>query len=176
MESTTLIYIVIIIALGGAVAYLFTKLKKDTPTRPIKTANIGGVDAGSLNSQQLQLQAYERLTLLAGRIALPGLIARVSNPALSARDMQMILTQTIRQEFDYNITQQIYVSADAWNAIKSLMEQNILIVHQIATALPPEATGNDLCKILLEYLMNDPKGTMHEVVCEVLSYEAKTIL
>ncbi len=175
MDSTTLIYIVIIIALAGVVAYLFSKMKKDTPARPVKTANIGG-EPGSLNSQQLQLQAYERLTLLAGRIALPGLIARVSNPALSARDMQMMLTQTIRQEFDYNITQQIYVSADAWNAIKSLMEQNILIVHQIASALPPEATGNDLCKILLEYLMNDPKGTMHEVVCEVLSYEAKTIL
>ena len=175
MESTSLIYIVIIVALGGAVAYLFTKLKKDPDAKPIRTANIGG-DASNMNSKQLQLQAYERLTLLAGRIALPSLIARLSSPELSARDLQVMLTQTIRQEFDYNITQQIYVSADAWNSVKSLMEQNILMVHQIANVMPPDASGNDLARVLLEYLMSDPKGKLHEVVCEVISYEAKGIL
>jgi len=40
--------------------------------------------------------------------------------------------------------------------------------------LPPHATGLDLNKLLLEFLMNDKKGTLHEVVSEVLSYEAKS--
>jgi len=176
MDSSALIYIVIIIALAGAVVYMFSKMKADKPAKKINTSNLIPDNTGSMTSKQLQLQAYERLTLLAGRIALPGLISRVAQPGLSVKEMQVLLSQTIRQEFDYNITQQIYVSADAWNAIKSLKDQNVLIIHQIANAMPPEATGNDLCRVLLEFLMNDPKGTLHEVVCEVLSYEAKDLL
>jgi hypothetical protein len=127
-------------------------------------------------SRNMQLQAYERLILLVDRIALPNLISRVSQPGLSAREMQLLLTNSTKEEFDYNITQQIYVSAEAWHAVKNLKEQNILVVNQFANALPPHATGLDLCKLLLEYLMNDKKGTLHEVVSEVLSFEAKKLL
>ena len=176
MDSNTIIYLVIIIALAVFVVYLFLNMKKEKGGgNKIKSFNLGE-EKGTMASQQLQLQAYERLTLLAGRIALPSLISRVNQPGLSARDMQLLLSQTIRQEFEYNMTQQIYVSADAWNSVKSLKEQNLLIIHQVANALPPEATGNEFNRILLEFLMNDPKGTLHEVVCEVLSYEAKNSL
>lgn len=124
----------------------------------------------------MQLQSYERLTLLVDRIALPNLISRVNQPGLSAKDMQLLLTRSIKEEFDYNITQQVYVSADAWNAVKNLKEQNMLVVNQLANTLPPDATGLDLNKLLLEYLMTDKKGNLHEVVSEVLSYEAKRLL
>jgi hypothetical protein len=124
----------------------------------------------------LRLQAYERLALLVDRIALPNLISRMNQTGASARDMQVLLTHSIREEFDYNITQQIYVSADAWTAVKNLKEQNMLVVNQLASALPPHATGMDLNKLLLEYLMKDKKGQLHEIVSEVLSYEAKKLL
>jgi hypothetical protein len=124
----------------------------------------------------MQLQAYERLVILIDRIALPHLIARMNQPNSTAREMQLLLTQNIRTEFDYNITQQIYVSSEAWNAVKNLKEQNLLIINQLANVLPPQATGLDLNKLLLEFLMNDKKGTLHEVVSEVLSYEAKRLM
>ncbi|MBN9298170.1 MAG: hypothetical protein J0I41_14240 [Filimonas sp.] len=127
-------------------------------------------------SQQLQLQAYERLTLLVERIALPNLISRLSQNELSARDMQHLLTHNIREEFEYNITQQIYVTPAAWNAVKNLKEQNLLAINQLASSLPPNATGKDLNKRLIEYLMNDKRGALHEVVAEALSYEAKKLL
>lgn len=138
----------------------------------------GTVSAGNVDdpTKQMQLAAYERLILLVDRIALPNLISRLNEPGASARDMQLILTQNLKQEYDYNITQQIYVSADAWNAVKNLKEQNQLVINQIANALPPHATGMDLNKLLLEYLMHDKKGSLHEVVSEVLSYEAKRLL
>lgn len=163
---------VIIICLSvfaiGSLSFLFLKKRN---TLPVQTPV-----SGSPETHQMQLQAYERLILLANRIALPDLIARENQPGLSAREMQLLLTQTIKQEFDHNITQQIYVSADAWNAIKSLKDQNILLVNQCAASLTDSATGYDLNKQLLEFLMNDKKGTLHEVVCEVLSYEAKRLL
>ena len=90
--------------------------------------------------------------------------------------MQVLLTRNLREEFEYNISQQIYVSSDSWNAVKNLKEQNMLVVNQLASALPSHATGLDLNKLLLEYLMTDQKGQLHEVVSEVLSYEAKKLL
>lgn len=125
---------------------------------------------------QMQLAAYERLILLVDRIALPNLISRLNQPGATAKEMQLALIQNIRQEFDYNITQQVYVSADAWNAVKNLKEQNMLVINQFGATLPAAATGLDLNKFLLEYLMNDRKGTLHEIVSEVLSYEAKKLL
>jgi len=124
----------------------------------------------------LQLQAYERLTVLADRIALPNLIARLSIVGLSAQEMQEVLIKNVRDEFEYNISQQIYVSADAWSAIKNLREQNLYIINQVAKNLSTDASSSDLNKQILAFLMNDKKGRLHELVSEVLSFEAKKIL
>jgi flagellar basal body-associated protein FliL len=167
MDNTVIILSVIIaLLIAGFLGYLFWEQRKNAKDEE-KTAS---------DTRSLQLQAYERLTLLVDRIALPNLISRVNQTGVSARDMQVLLTHNIKEEFDYNITQQIYVSAEAWNAVKNLKEQNMLVVNQLASALPPHATGLDLNKLLLEYLMNDKKGQLHEVVSEVLSYEAKKLL
>lgn len=168
MDTSTIIILVtaVLLAVGATYAIMVKEKKQDKPAAPV--SNSGSV--------QIQLQAYERLILLVDRIALPNLISRVGKVSMSAKEMQHLLTQNIREEFDYNITQQIYVSPDAWTAIKNLKEQNMLIVNQLANALPPNATGLDLNKLLLQFLMNDKKGTLHEVVSEVLSYEAKKLI
>lgn len=160
-----LLVIVIIFVIGGATYILFSKNGKEKST------------PGPVNpSLQMQLNAYERLVLLADRIALPNLISRVNKNGITAREMQVLLTENIKEEFNHNITQQIYVSADAWNALKNLKEQNLLIVNQLANLLPPHASGLDLNKKLLEYLISDKKGSLHEVVSEILSYEAKKLM
>ena len=167
MDTNTIILLIAALAIvGGASAFIvYINAKKIE-----QTSNPGGASAA------IQLQAYERLILLTDRIALPNLISRVSMAGISAKEMQHMLIQNIKEEFNYNITQQIYVSADAWTAVKNLKEQNILIINQFANVLPPNATGLDLNKMLLEYLMNDKKGSLHEVVSEVLSYEAKKVM
>jgi uncharacterized protein Yka (UPF0111/DUF47 family) len=169
MSNTTLLLcIVIALVIAGFLAYLFWQQRKNVQEEKEAAADTA--------TRSLRLQAYERLTLLVDRIALPNLISRVNQNGVSARDMQVLLTHNIKEEFDYNITQQIYVSPEAWNAVKNLKEQNMLVVNQLASALPPHATGLDLNKLLLEYLMTDKKGQLHEVVSEVLSYEAKKLL
>lgn len=145
-------------------------------TNRVKVLNEDDVTRNNSANITIQLQAYERLLILVDRIALTNVITRVNQPGIPAREMQLLLTQSIRSEFEYNITQQIYVSAEAWNAVCNLKEQNLLIINQFANVLPPNATGMDLNKLLLEFLMNDKKGSLHEVVSEVLSYEAKKLM
>src|SRR5688500_3358630 len=101
-----------------AAVYIYSYMKdKKSMKTPTKVATTETKD-----TIQLKLQAYERLVLLADRIALPNLISRVHQPGLSSREMQLLLTQTIRQEFEHNVTQQIYVTAEAWDAIRNLKE------------------------------------------------------
>ena len=125
---------------------------------------------------KLKLQAYERLTLLAERIALQGLISRTPHTGLSARQMQATLTESMRQEYDYNISQQIYVSPEVWKAINNLKEQNIYVVNQLAATLPAQATGLDLNKQILDFLINNPKASLHSIVLEAINFEAKKIM
>jgi len=78
---------------------------------------------------RLRLQAYERITLLTERIALQNLLSRHTNAGLSCRQMQMTLIDSIKQEYEYNMSQQIYVSPEVWRAVNNLKEQNIYIIN-----------------------------------------------
>lgn len=163
--------------LGGTLAYLFIKQRKEAKKMAqLQQAQQAATPEKPQHSVPIQLQAYERLILLAERIALPNLINRVNQAGLSVKEMQSLLTQTIRQEFDYNITQQIYVTNEAWEAVRNLKDQNLLIVNQVASFMPPEANGIDLNKSILEMLIQSPKASLHNVVSEVLSYEAKKLM
>ena len=90
--------------------------------------------------------------------------------------MQQLLTQAIRHEFDYNLSQQIYVSNEAWDAVRNLKEQNIHIINQIASILPAETSGVELNKKIVEFIMSQPQGSMHTMVQEALSYEARKLM
>ncbi len=125
---------------------------------------------------KLRLQAYERLTLLTERIGLQNLIIRIANAGLTARQMQSALVEAIKMEYEYNISQQVYVSAEAWRAVNNLKEQNIYIVNQLASTLPPQASGLDLNKNIIDYLMSNPKATLHTIVLEALNFEAKKLM
>jgi len=135
-------------------------------------------DKGAFSTRPLQLQAYERLVLLAERISLPNLVSRANANyrELNARSAQLILLESVKQEVEYNTTQQIYVSPVAWEAVKNLKDQTMLIVNQVAASLPPEATGLELYKALLDFVMTQKKGTLHTVILEALNYEAKKMM
>ena len=109
-NTQLIISIVIAVVLAGLLAFLFWKQRQQVKSGRI---NVDQSDNSSA-TRALKLQAYERLILLADRIAIPNLVARSNQAGLSAKEMQSLLTQTLRQEFDHNITQQIYVSPEAW--------------------------------------------------------------
>lgn len=124
----------------------------------------------------LKLQAYERLVLLAERIALPNLITRIPAGELSVRQYQGVLVDQVKAEYDHNLSQQIYVSPTAWSAIGNLKEQNIFIINSIAQALPGDLKGAELARKIAELLNVDPKASLHTMVLEAINHEAKKLL
>ena len=173
---------VILISLGVLVAllilyfYFYQKDKKSLPADIRPATPVAASTAPAAATQQLQLQAYERLVILADRIAIPNLISRSNQPGFNKTEMQQVLIQTIKQEFDHNLSQQIYVSADAWEAVRNLKEQNMHLINQVASILPPEANGLDLNKKLLDFVMNQPHGSLHTLVQDAVSAEAKKLM
>lgn len=174
-----IIAVLIAVVLGGALIFLFLKQRRQMKAAsPAQPSAPGGTSAtgDTAATRQLQLAAYERLILLTDRIALPNLIQRVNQPGLSAREMQSLLSHAIRQEFEHNITQQIYVAPEAWDAVRNYKEQNLLIINQIGSFLPEDASGADLNRHLLDLLVQNPQVSLQNVVSEALSYEAKKLL
>jgi hypothetical protein len=175
LSNSQLIWqLLIAFAIGGTLAYLFWKQRQEAKrAAPAVQPSIAQADN---STRQLQLQAYERLILLTDRIALPNIINRLNQQGMTLKEMQSLLTQQIKQEFEYNVTQQIYVTAEAWDAVRNLKDQNILIINQVASYLPADAGGQDLNRAVLEMLMQNPKATLHNIVSDVLSYEAKKLM
>ena len=92
----------------------------------------------------MRLQAYERMAMFLERIEPNQLIFRVNNPELTAYQMQTILLATIRSEYEHNLSQQIYISAEVWDAIKNAKERVVNIINLSAGKLPDGAMATDL--------------------------------
>jgi len=81
----------------------------------------------------LRLQACERFTLMLERISVPNLLLRQPpDPELTTREYTAQLLLTIRQEVEYNITQQIYVSDSLWLIITQSRDNISMLIAQAA--------------------------------------------
>jgi hypothetical protein len=124
---------------------------------------------------KLKLQALERFTLYAERSSLKNLISRTSATGMTVVDLQLTLLDTLRSEFEYNVTQQIYIDPKMWKAIGNLKDQNTFIINQLAATLPPDANGIELSKRILEYVAST-ESELNTTVLTALQFEAKRLL
>lgn len=74
----------------------------------------------------IRLQAYERLVLFLERISPVQLLLRVPGTGLDPQSYATLLVHSIQTEYEHNITQQIYVSEEAWSTV--LKAKNGIIV------------------------------------------------
>ncbi len=125
---------------------------------------------------RLQLQAYERMTILCERIGLNNLLGRLPIHQLPAVELQNLMVQSIKTEFEYNVSQQLYVTAATWDGVKNLKEQNIFIINELASTLPQGATGADLSKKIIELLSHDEHVSLQNIVATLINNEAKQLM
>jgi hypothetical protein len=101
-----------------------------------------------------RLQAYERMVLFLERISPQNLLIRLNTPSFSARDFQKILLDEVRNEYNHNASQQVYMSEEVWNQIKNAKEDLVIMINEASSQLPPEAMGLDLAKKIFEMVMD----------------------
>lgn len=124
---------------------------------------------------KLKLQALERFTLYAERSSLKNLVSRTPAAGLTVIEMQLALLDSLRSEYEYNVTQQIYIDQKMWKAIGNLKDQNTFIINQLAASLSSDANGIELSKRILDYVAST-ESDLSTTVLNALHFEAKRIL
>ena len=97
-----------------------------------------------------RMQAYERIVLFLERSTPESLIRRILKTNSSARLFQSELISAIRSEYDHNMSQQVYVSANAWSLVTTATEETIRLINICASKLSATATANDLAENMLQ--------------------------
>jgi hypothetical protein len=119
----------------------------------------------------MRLQAYERMCLFLERIIPNNLIVRLNEPSLTAKQFQQIILNEIREEFNHNLSQQVYMSIGTWDLIKNTVEDVIALVNTSSEKLKEDAKSVDLAKEIfanLEQNNNDPvSNTLAQVKAEI---------
>ena len=159
--AVMLVYFVLM----GLLLFEFRKMKEQIKERM-------GINNETI---KMKLQALERLTVFTERNGLKNLVGRIESLQLSSASLHATLVESIKSEYEYNISQQIYVSPEIWNAVSRLKDQNIYIINQLAATLPPQANALDLSKRIIEYSMT-PNAELNAVVLDALQFEAKKIM
>lgn len=101
----------------------------------------------------IKLQAYERVVLFLERISLESLLIRVSTSEMTASQLHTAMLTAIRSEFEHNLSQQIYMSQQAWEVVKNARSNMIKLINSEAENMPAESTAMALSKRLLEKVM-----------------------
>lgn len=105
----------------------------------------------------VKLQAYERLTLFLERMTPESMLIRHAPHDLTVSQYHQILLSTIRQEYEHNLSQQIYVSPILWETIRGAKEHLIALINHAAEELDPNDPGYELSKkIFVLYQREDP--------------------
>ena len=108
---------------------------------------------GARTVTPIKLQAYERIVLFLERISLESLLVRVSTSGMNAGQLQSALLSAIRSEFEHNLSQQIYMSPQAWEVVKNARSNIIKLINSESEKINPEAQGIELSKQLLSKVM-----------------------
>ncbi len=105
----------------------------------------------------IRLQAYERMTLFLERISPQTLVMRVHDPKTSASQLQMTLLKTIRQEYEHNLSQQVYISDELWEEIKTAKEEMIKLVNTAMGKLNDNASSTELSQLIINMSVTGKK-------------------
>ena len=108
----------------------------------------------------LKVQAYERFLLYLERVQLPQLVKRVYVPGIEKGQFHLQLLQNVREEFEHNLAQQLYVSNSTWNAVFNAKEE---LVNQINTTFEQLKDEEDV-SIIAQSLVALPNPMVEQAI------------
>ncbi|HDR90239.1 MAG TPA: hypothetical protein ENN63_11515 [Bacteroidetes bacterium] len=121
----------------------------------------------------LRLQAYERLALFLERINPESMLMRVNQPGMNSQQLQSQLLATIRAEFEHNLSQQIYITPQAWEVVKNAKNNTIKLINTSADKVKPNAPAMELNRHILEKVI-ETEAAPSQAALEFLKKEVST--
>jgi len=112
----------------------------------------------------IKLQAYERLILFLQRIHPNQLVIRNSKPNQNAAHLQAALIKSVRDEFEHNMSQQLYVTDKAWQTVSDAKEECLKQINFATSKLNSDAKGNELGALLINHFSQLSPNPIHEAI------------
>lgn len=106
--------------------------------------NLSVIQQQKKDLRPLQMQAYERLILFIERLQPDNLMMRNQKPGMSSRMLHTAILRSIRQEYEHNLTQQLYVSESAWKLVLHAKNEITKVVNLAASGVKEDGTSLDL--------------------------------
>ena len=150
-------YLIIRQFVGNEQKKMLLQLREEQQRQALKTIN------------PVRLQAYERLALFLERMNPNNLVLRSYQPGMTLKALQNAMVHSIRDEFEHNLSQQIYVSTQAWDLIRNAKEEMINLINSSAIKLNDEATPTELAGVIFENIAKET--TPAEVALHFLKNE-----
>ena len=119
----------------------------------------------------LKVQAYERFLLYLERVQLPQLVKRIYTPGMEKGTLHLLLLQNVREEFEHNLAQQLYVSNSTWDAVFNAKEE---LVNQINTTFEQLKDEEDV-SIIAQSLVALPNPIVEQAIA-VLKHDFERLL
>ena len=118
----------------------------------------------------IRLQAYERIIIFLERIEPNNLVLRINKVGINVATLHAELVKTVKTEYEHNISQQIYVSANAWHLVKAAKEETIKLINISVTKVPENAKGQELSQVIL-HIASSVEKTPTQIAIEFLKTE-----
>lgn len=119
----------------------------------------------------IRLQAYERMVLFLERISPNSLILRCYKPGMDLKLLQGVLTKTIRDEWEHNLSQQVYISSESWTRIREAKDEMINLINSSAISLPVDSDPSTLAAAIFTNIVKTKAPT--DSALEFLKQEIK---
>lgn len=115
----------------------------------------------------IRLAAFERIVLFLERINPSNLLVRVQEPGMSAKEFHRALIATIRAEYEHNMSQQIYISDESWDAVKTAKESITELVNIAAQRMSDESRSIDLSKYIVQMIAQSDQHPVEDAIEKV---------
>jgi hypothetical protein len=121
-----------------------------------------------------RVEAYQRAVLLMERIHPNSLVMRLHNPGMPAKSLQADFLKAIREEYDHNVAQQLFISPQAWQMVKNSKEETIKIINIAGNQMQATSTGMELSAKIFE-LVAEIGQLPSEITVELLKKELQEL-
>lgn len=111
----------------------------------------------TVNSKKIttpvRLQAYERIVLFLERISPESLLVRINQPGMSSKELQTALLSSIRSEWEHNLSQQLYISNQAWALVNNAKDNVTKLINTCSDKVGPKHSSLKLSTVILESMV-----------------------
>ncbi|MDZ7897352.1 MAG: hypothetical protein U5N85_04895 [Arcicella sp.] len=112
----------------------------------------------------VRIQAYERMALFLERISPNNLLIRLNGRTGNVAEFQQLMLSEIREEFSHNLSQQVYMSDEAWTVVKNAMNETVALINLSAKELAPDSPALELAKRVFEVVISKELNPSEEAL------------